>query len=98
MFILVSYEQAKVISPYRVVDSKENSDSAKLKRVVLGVLGIVLLLVISWKLLETLYDTTPIIVYTDSSSRKSYGAVSSTHYLVTQARQLMIWSIYRLSD
>jgi hypothetical protein len=87
---LVSFEQAKVILPYRDIDSTDHSDSAKLKRVIFGVLGIVVLLFLSWKALETLYDSTPIISYTDSSSRKSYGAVSTTHYLATQVYMICV--------
>lgn len=78
----------KQVLPYRGLTSEDSDDRSgrtQLKRVIPGVLGILALLFLAYKALDVIIDDSRNLVYTDSSSRKSYGAVSSTHYLATQA-------------
>ena len=77
--------QARVIAPYRDIDGEDNSRLHQLKRVIPGVLGIIVLLFLAWNALDYVSADKPSISFTDSKARGNYGAVSSTHYLATQA-------------
>jgi hypothetical protein len=76
---------AKVVVPYHDVDGDKEFGTSRIKRIIPGFLGVLVLLFLAYKALDVVFDRAQNDSFTDSSSRKSYGAVSATHYLATQA-------------
>ncbi len=78
--------------PYRDL---EDTSQSKAKSFFGGIAGLVFLIFLAWKVLDVTHEDesnhTKVddveydpIYYTDAHARRSYGAVSSTHYLATQ--------------